>query len=275
VVLGAVIVLGMMGGCSGATQPDVASLSEGAAPAEVSPAEAIEALVACLNDAGIPALIGTDDDGDTHLEFVEGHNVAGGYASGLGFQVGDPDESLRDGFSDSVAGTDYLFADGADQSATWQGCLALSGYVEPATIGDPAEEFQRMQVFAQATNEWTACAREHGLHQLADVTAVQDDWDSIFARLPATLSVAELHAVLDACPNFDAKAMEADDESRMAGLGGTGYHRPSIMVEDPHGAYATGSPEEPTTDEGQHIAQLYDLLDEPWDRYYRTASPGG
>ncbi|MDR1152631.1 MAG: hypothetical protein LBK72_09195 [Bifidobacteriaceae bacterium] len=122
--MGGVIVLGVAGGCSEAARPEVASLSGGATPTQASRVAALEALVACLGDAGIPALIGQVDDGDAYLGFADGHDVVGGYADGMGCIFGDPDEPLQDGFDDVVAGADFLFTDGTDHSETWRGCVA-------------------------------------------------------------------------------------------------------------------------------------------------------
>jgi hypothetical protein len=111
-------------------------------------------------------------------------------------QTGDCDAQLSD--------TYWLSVDGVDRSEDFRRCCEESGYIAPESNADPAETLEQIQVAAEATNEWIACASDNGLSNLFNVGVTTVDegvWPTVELTLKMTLE--ELRSLLDVCPNFD------------------------------------------------------------------------
>jgi hypothetical protein len=176
-----------------------------------------EAYYSCLLDAGLPAELQPVDpeaaDGAVLVSFGP-HSVlqavpGKGAAVSLGEDgYGPISEEEQQAFFDAHSDPDTygLVVDGMDYSADFERCYTESGYFEPPRVSE-GERQRQNQLVADATNTWIACAREHGLPDLADVAARTDDPDYYPAvHLPLTMAEDDLRALLDDCPNFDEDA---------------------------------------------------------------------
>jgi hypothetical protein len=114
---------------------------------------------------------------------------------------------------DDAAPAGRLFVGEADLTKAWTHCAAQTGYTRPVWVEDPQDELVEKQHTAEASAAWAACAREHGYPATKDPAApVADGWATHpVAVLPASITAAELQALLEDCPTFDREArLEAD-----------------------------------------------------------------
>ncbi|MDR1152865.1 MAG: hypothetical protein LBK72_10435 [Bifidobacteriaceae bacterium] len=214
---------GIVGGCTHGDDGAVASLTSnapgsGGSPAVSAQRASAEALYACLADADLPATLSTlGVDGDqASIAWEDGHKVMERVPdTGDGGWVGISGEvPVEDQEAFAADNTSYgLVVDGMDRSTDFERCHLESGYTAPQIMADPADELAQKQAQAEATNAWIACAREHGYPDLADVTAVVDNWSTQpTAMLPSDITEQALRTLLAACPSFDVdKAKDAFD----------------------------------------------------------------
>jgi hypothetical protein len=237
----ALVVALSVSGCAGSGDDDVATLRAGRTqetPASVQ-RQGADALYGCLTDAGLPATLVVQDDGNALIDWKsEGVDILGNTPEG-GFSVpgksGEFDPEVEQAFWDTYGDAYGLVIDGIDHSTTWQSCYESSGYTDPYRAVDPVDELKTKQAIAEVTNTWIACARENGMPQLEDVTAVADGWKtSPNAVIPLSTTVAELRELLTACPNVD------EDQIRRQMEPGFNWETeyvpsPAILVEPPRG----------------------------------------
>ncbi|MDR1427403.1 MAG: hypothetical protein LBJ08_06565, partial [Bifidobacteriaceae bacterium] len=136
-----------------------------------------------------------------------------------------------------------------DHTATYQHCFEDSSYTPPNTAADPADDLEWNQKVADVTNEWIACAREHGQPDLEDLTATANE--SVQVILPRTTTVAELRALIEACPTFDEEQARAVFDTEGP---------PPDFEYHPDPAIAIEPPDDPT--EEAHWQELYRVLQE-------------
>jgi hypothetical protein len=211
--------------------PASAAVSTDAARASEQGARA-EAMVACLNDKDVPAVIEPWEEGQARVSFEppeelwkmcradDGMCALGG-GEGLSQAAHEERQRVMDGLEapyweidvpPEQIGTNYLIVGGADFTEPYEACLSESGYTAPITPIDPAQELEQEQAQADAANAWAACARENGLPRLKDADPPKaDDYQTHpLVVLPHDISKELLQSVVEACPPFDREAREAD-----------------------------------------------------------------
>jgi hypothetical protein len=196
------------------------------------------------------------EDGQAEVGWEEGHEVLARdfeqWTTLLEGPGGEIDQATHDAFMDVAVDpltselAPSLWVDGADHSGPWTECLSSSGYTNPTGVSaDPGELLRGAQRQADAANEWIACAREHGLESLADVTADADIGGiGAHVEIPLTTDPVLLQTVVEACPTFSeeylGRVMDGDptlDEDLEAGRLSAG---PLIMAEQPPGSGEEG-----------------------------------
>jgi hypothetical protein len=243
---------------------------------EDSQSATAEAFYACLVDAGLPATMEDAPDGGTYVQWPqEGYDiyanipVADAQTSALWAIPGrshdyENTEPL-DAFLERHPTTEYgLEIDGVDHSAAYADCHRRHPYQDPNAEAGPTEELRGKQLLADATNEWIACARDHGLPDLTDVTAGQaDNWlTSPMATVPLTTTPDALRQLLAACPNFDADQAARREEP--------GYDE-SAFVPDP--AIQPADPRDES--ERERYEALIATLNEASDQFYAARAAQG
>jgi hypothetical protein len=117
----------------------------------------------------------------------------------------------------------FLIIGETDYTDVFTACLNESLYEEPgaAPAVDSEEELALKQLILEATLAWAACAREHGVIDIVDPDPpVADGYMTTpTALLPMNITVGQLTALLQDCPNFDAAVADAREDARAA-LGG-------------------------------------------------------
>jgi hypothetical protein len=182
-----------------------------------------EAFYACLMDEGFPAIL-EDYEGD---QSRVGFEAPGPDAlailvepEGQFRQLYEPDMNLGDKDFElrlqeaAVARAEELVEaakaspygmvvefDGVDRTAEYVGCLESSAYTEPEIVRDWAAEAERDRKIADVSNEWAACAREHGVLGVKDAVVARDTHP--VALLPPSISPAALRQLVEDCPPFD------------------------------------------------------------------------
>jgi hypothetical protein len=284
-ILASSVVLVLVGCTQG--DGDVASLRTNEPSVSAGPVNAREdldqygrtqSLEACLVAAGLPALLTPMDGGEAEIGWVEGHEVLARdfeqWTTILEGPAGEVDPAVHDAFTD--VGVDpstsnlepALWVDGKDRTNAWIECLESSGYTNPtAYLGqDPASAAVWSQRYADAANDWIACARDHGLPQLADVNPeVGGSPLGPYVEVPLATEPELLRTVMEACPsvNEDVRRREADGDPTLEDDIFEGRVRPdpTIEVEEP-----VGMQEAANTDAG------YDFESEAGKRYLELNS---
>ncbi|MDR1295003.1 MAG: hypothetical protein LBK59_08625 [Bifidobacteriaceae bacterium] len=226
-----------------------------------------EEFYACLTAAGLPAAFDDrqawaepgDDEAEVRMD-REGRDILmvipgqtsilwAGKSGGEEGRFGPAEEAT---FQEHVDSKTYLLTiDGIDYTETLESCHRESGYADPGSQVDPPEELLEKQAIVEPTNAWISCARDNGMPNLQELTAIADNWEtSPKAVIPYSTSVEQLRALLETCPNFD------EDMARLTldpdFTGGQGYVRdPVIWIED------IGDPLD------EHYTELYDTV---WQR---------
>ncbi|MDR1294292.1 MAG: hypothetical protein LBK59_04960 [Bifidobacteriaceae bacterium] len=275
----AVVGAGIVGGCTygddGVTS--LASKAPGAADSPVYSDQraSAEALHACLTDADLPATLSTlGTSGDqASIAWEDGHSVIWRVPdAGAGYPwtatSGEVRAEVQEAFE--AAATDYgLTVDGVDHSGDFERCWVESGYTQPEADADPAEELTQKQAQAEATNEWVACARNHGYPDLADVTAVADGWmTQPVAVLPWDITARALRTLLEACPSFDIEEATDAFDPDTPSLPGD-FVPPMIQVPMPGQRPDGGTDEVPDDAAVENYTRLNDIIIEDqtafWD----------
>jgi hypothetical protein len=215
-------------GCSAGTG-GVASLGgdAGGETAGRAQRQAAEAMVDCLASSSVPARLKELDDAENQADVWPADEggpwqLCDEEGCNLGGTDGLSEAALAATiaqFEDMAAGRPagesrkWLFVDGQDLTAEWAACEAETGYAKPAYVEDPQDEELEKRRTAEASAAWASCARGHGFPATKDPAAPKaDGWATApRAVLPATITEAELRALLADCPTFDREArLKAD-----------------------------------------------------------------
>ncbi|MDR3359091.1 MAG: hypothetical protein LBO20_00215 [Bifidobacteriaceae bacterium] len=115
---------------------------------------------------------------------------------------------------DAASGVRLLIGN-QDLTDSWVRCSGQTGYSRPVYAEDPKDELADKQRAADAGAAWASCARRHGYPTAKDpAPPVADGWQTQpTAVLPATITVAELKALLEECPSFDREAWREADRA--------------------------------------------------------------
>jgi hypothetical protein len=286
----------------GARQGSASSASANPSPNPTgSQRERAEAFYGCLVDASLPAQISEADGDQATVTFedvwtwrVDADGVAvvalGGVSrlvseTGWVFAGSDafsrdhpaagapPDiEAERARLTDDAKASPWgyvMYIDGADRTEEYATCLETSGYTEP---GPPPVDQEALlaqkQRSAAASNEWAACAREHGFPDIRDAVAERDTYPVVL--LPPTITAELLATLLSHCPVFDPEIEKANLEADRAGRIDevrsqpvVGFDAPGFREQEDDGAPA--SPEA-----GAKFSALSAQLWAAQDAFYRS-----
>jgi hypothetical protein len=273
-----------LGACTG-DDSGLPSVGDGAATsAEPSSDDLVAAAKTfhdCLQDAGLSVDFQNDLDGlPTIVKFTDDVSAvyivpAGYYGSSLNATQDDIEEIM-----DLVQGVDdpepILKVDGVDYSADWVRCHDLSGYDETKVLASALESPTIMEIwrgYADASNEWAACARDNGWPDVKDavINANTGKTEVPMALLPPTISETQLKALLEVCPNFDEDQAEKNAALLQEMAGNTsdnvrlpdGYVLEPLVGFDYPGFDGTGlnlvTGEGPDIPANETTAQLYQL----------------
>jgi hypothetical protein len=230
--LACAILLGLAG-C--ADDSDTVASISGPSAERASQLDGAEALVSCLIDNGLPAQLNDVADGQASIGWEPRHTVLQVVAGGGVEEFGEISGEQRIAFGADGNERSRLIVDEVDQSDVFRACIELSGYLSPEPHSDTArwEELRRLEV-ANATNEWAACARDHGFPRLEDVPpdSVRGiDGREPFVALPGTITKPELQTLLEDCPVFDPDRVSVDQSGFEDIL--TEEAMPAVIIEFP------------------------------------------
>jgi hypothetical protein len=257
------------------------SASSEAAPGSAAPENLdqygrAQVLEGCLVEAGLPAQLTPVEGGEMQIDWEQGHEVLARdfeqITTLLDGPAGEINPGIHDAFMDveedpvTLAPAPALWIDGKDHTDTWVRCLESSHYTNPAAYlaEDADEALAFTQRFADATNDWMACAREHGLPELKDVRAAGDNGPlGPHAEIPLSTEPALLRTVIEACPIFSEdlarRRVEGDptvDEDIRAGRT---TPDPLVYAEEPEGAGADENYDF-ESGEGKRYVELNEVL---------------
>jgi hypothetical protein len=166
-----------------------------------------ERLYSCLLDSDIPAVMAEEPNGEARVGIADDHAFMIWVVDGEGRQSGGYSDPLDSGdfedFKSAHLDGYGLEVDGIDHSESLKECYVSSEYVEPYSEASRADEEELIQRSIEVTNDWLACAREHGYPDVVDVDAPETGTALPEAILPFEMTVDGLRSLLDACPNFD------------------------------------------------------------------------
>jgi len=187
------------------------------------------------------------------------------------------DESREEAFRQFMYIPDsrpMLVIGGTDYTDEYVKCLKASGYDETAAYAawgaidltnDPWNDLRN-----QAAADWISCAHRNGWPGIPDVGPISTD-----VILPSSMTEDQLRRLIDVCPNFN------EDNARKQldwSLTYPGAAYPDDVVPDPYftvqisGLDAGYPPGWMPPDEkrlvADHIAALYDVLNEPIQAFY-------
>ncbi|MCL1898004.1 MAG: hypothetical protein FWG16_04200 [Micrococcales bacterium] len=255
--------------------------------------DSARAMVTCLQEAGVPAEIQPWDDNQGSI----------GFDAAEPYYLSVSAESLEFGMDQRAGGGDYqqsqdkmtklaapyldqtgrgikpfLFLGEADYSEAFGQCLEQTGYTAPVPDQDPADELKQKQATAKAGTDWANCARLNGFPEINDPDPPKaDNWQTTpSVELPNSITVEELRALLEVCPNFDRAGREAWDQAAAnpeLDPGNLEYpESPMIEVAPPDDA----AWEDDGNPEVQRYQALMDLLLEAeaayWDEHFADTS---
>lgn len=222
--------------CSGAG-PDVATMDQiGGGQAPASQALVAIDMVNCLVEAQIPARVSPLDDDWAEIELQTDESyqmmipnqdgttsaVSTGRADGTSQATWEELEDLWDQMVRNYYGPEglltqaTLFISTHDFSDQLSQCLDATGYVPPSLANpDFSDEIAFKTRTAKAGARWAACARSNGFPSVVDPDPPKADGFQSFplVYLPFLISPEELEALLAVCPNFDAAAQGAYEDS--------------------------------------------------------------
>jgi hypothetical protein len=280
---------------AGCTHPtdDVASLdglsTAAGADLRATQREGAEALHSCLAAANLPVELVDREDGSAEFLFtIEGHDIVARFPNGTGVTWEGKTGTLPPELSDDELWASrapdeaFLWIDGTDHSEVFAECWDKSGYVDPQSLPPlPADELLEKQKVAAATNDWIACARDHGLNGIDDVTATADGWSTYpEGTIPLSTSTELLRTVLESCPNFN------EDEARRLADPETDVSDWNTRTPDPHLRIApppewedssstpTAAPEGNDNPDVAHYAELNAILDQESRAFWDTVDSG-
>jgi hypothetical protein len=272
----------MLSGCGG--PEEVASLGTVAASSviAVSQLEAAESYYACLLGEGIPVRFAESPGQQAEVTW-EG-DVWVVWSERYGFDVrGDPEVDPMPGWAlslieGSVAPADqkaHLFIDGLDYSEGFAKCVADSAYEHPVYWIDPTDELTYETKLAAVTNEWAACAREHGYPSIADADPPKADNGRTQpeVRIPLSMTVPELRELLVSCHFFDRERAQYEVDAEARGEDVEYALLPNLVVDSLGGTARDQELLETAPEEDlQRAVDLHNTLYEELNEFY---APGG
>jgi hypothetical protein len=178
-----------------------------------------EGMIACLQEAGLPAVVGRIGVTlDTDEPFELCNEI--GCQSQASEEPGEDDGSalldeLRRPYESAGASAERLLFKDADYTAVYLACKEKTGYSVAAKAREWAEErLAGLAAEVEAGVEWATCVRDNGYPDVADPiapTLATIDYEAPEVVLPESMTDAELRALLEVCPAFDTAAWEAAD----------------------------------------------------------------
>ncbi|MDR2895230.1 MAG: hypothetical protein LBV30_01030 [Propionibacteriaceae bacterium] len=205
---------------------DLPSLGDSTSTGPVDLVVAAKELSDCLTDLGVPHRVSADHTGAlTQVSFGSMDSDAlvmatwrDGYQT-AGTRRGDvtaEEQAKIDEFERAPHDGATLLVDWVDKSDDFVACLDQSGYDEEAAtaIDSPPPDPSELQAQLTTNNRWTACARDHGLPNLADSVLFTGEEADRMPRviLPVTTDPEVLRQVVAACPTFSPDKMEQLDD---------------------------------------------------------------
>jgi hypothetical protein len=291
-VLAAAVAAGGLVACSG-DSPDLPQVGDATLSASADTSDTVaqaKAFHDCLSDAGLEVGYQNDTNGaPTIVIFTGAAKVLGIDPDGIPYTSQAVSESEFQDYlaqlpddSDQVAD---LRVDGQDYTDVWVSCHQSSGYSTMNAINGilnspfGTDMFQKLVL---ASNDWAACARENGFPEVQDAHLPQarDLTQVPTALLPASITEAQLRALLETCPNFDAARMKANDllalqmnqSDQLDQLPEGFYLPPSIGFDYPgfngEGGDISGASVAPGDQTAQRLTGLLDVLNEALMDYY-------
>jgi hypothetical protein len=282
-----------LGGCTDDSRHELPSIGGETKPPIDDIDSRARAFYNCLRDADLPAeLYESEGDYPTNVGWDEDAVVMWMTPGGSGGAQGDVDQ---DEIEDFFKGGDYesyrLIVNGADQSTVFADCHESTGYDESDAWGNGSPgsvDLAYYQAVVEASNDWAACARENGWPQTldADMPVSADGSEYPTAVLPSSITEDQLRQLLEACPNFDAEAMEHNDElmQDFDGSGGfpDGYWTaPSVGFDypgfdgQPFDFGSTGEPNAAELATQERLSRLQEILWEEQNAYYESEYGSG
>jgi hypothetical protein len=222
----------VLGGCTSADDAEIPTLAKSSVAEETRSQEQRDRdLVACLVSEEIPAKYGVALEGEDGPKTVVFDTDKAGlrcddYTCVL-FGDNNPDvlEPLRETWDALLAKhgvvnlneggkfADALVIDDQDFTEPYVKCLADTDYSNPTYVAEmeaPQYAADDLIGWAEATNEWTACARENGVPTVKDVKVPTEGNDEgpEYTLLSSTMTEAQVRELMTACPEFDQDAVE-------------------------------------------------------------------
>ncbi|MDR1449583.1 MAG: hypothetical protein LBI84_05175 [Propionibacteriaceae bacterium] len=233
-------------------------------------------MLACLQEAGLPAVYGPTHQGRSALVVFD-DKVPALWISREGET--ESTTELR-GIDTSELPTwgqkPSLWINGADQTELWVGCLDATGYDQDRVYRELYESkdmvrLGQMQV-VEASNEWARCAREQGYPGLSDTGLAIGQEYAPPILLPRTIAEDQLRALLAACPVFDPELERSNQELASEWIPGSplpeaGKPQPNVAIDTSDLETAELSFEERTAIY-DHVAKLTGILHEEANNYY-------
>ncbi|MDR2114275.1 MAG: hypothetical protein LBO75_03230 [Bifidobacteriaceae bacterium] len=236
----------------------------------------------CLTEAGLPAVLEPQRDGQAWVGFDTDHPViqcdsehgCGVQANGkvsdevaqvLQTRLAELEREAVDESGELVR--PVLWIGDQDYSEGFSRCLSLSGYRDPEPVGaDLTEESESIRRKLDAGVKWAVCARENGFPEIADPFPPDGQEPSTreaVVLLPYDITEDQLRALVEACPPFDVNAHRLYDESLEDGTDDM------VPVIDPRIEIALpGGPDsDPTPEEAERIERLTTILGETEETY--------
>jgi len=178
----------------------------------------------CLTDADLPATYEKDEAGrPTRVAFDDSAAVVGVDRDGATFFSAALDQTeFSQFFADHDVTKPALQVNGIDQTATWTACLDQSGYSLRATFDTRSNDVYTQEMWrhvVDSSNQWAACARQHGLPETKDAVLPTDYRSTPMALLPASITEPQLRQLLLDCPNFDAEQEKKNEELQARATG--------------------------------------------------------
>lgn len=272
---------------------EVASMGQSGKPGGAAEQEmAAQSYYDCLAEAGLPAVMEPQGDGQAWVGFdtdqpvlqcdsehgcgVQANaEVSDEMAQALQARLAELERQAVD--ESGELARSVLWIGDQDYSEDFSRCLSLSGYRDPESYGaDYAAESEAARRKLDAGVEWAACARENGFAEIADPIPPDGREPSspvAAVWLPFDITEDQLRALVEACPPFDTNAHRLYDEALEDGAGDDMLPvvDPRIEIESPG-----GHDSEPAPEEAERIERLTAILWADEEAYMNQAfSPTG
>jgi len=217
ITAGSLGLLAVTAGCA-ASPPEVSTLATTGSPVDAAAPEAqreaAEAMYTCLTEAELPAEIFRLEEYsliqwnamevETYILFSEPGFAIQGIPS-MKYRKEIDDTKWQEFDKNLDPDVPKLVIDDVDHSEAYIACREQTGYVTPNPSWNPGAELEQKQALTDVTNQWIACARDHGFPSLPDIAGpVADEWQTNpRATLPLSTTEDQLVALIADCPVFD------------------------------------------------------------------------